>query len=215
MMETTEKRKPVKPQPRLSSLRQSAAIVAVVTLTGLAWLALSPAPGVMAHAGYETSTPGDGETVAEGPEQVDIYFSQEMARSGGLPRVIVVNQAGDQLDLGSTLDDDDRTHVSVDLPPALPEGRYTVIWQSLSSEDGEEAEGAFHFFIGQATEPTATGEAPSDGATAAPTAQPTAAPSTDDGDNGGVSAIVLVLGILAGLVIGGAAGTAFASRRAG
>lgn len=208
-----EKRKPVKPQPRLSSLRQSASIVAAVMLIGLAWLALSPAPGVMAHSGYETSTPGDGETVAEGPEQVDIYFSQEMARSGGLPRAIVVNQAGDQLDLGATLDDDDRTHVSVDLPPLLPEGRYTVIWHSLSDEDGEEAEGAFHFFIGQAAQPTATGEAPTGGTTVAPTAQPTAAPS-NDGDGGGVPAIVLVLGVAAGLVVGGGAGMAFARRRA-
>jgi methionine-rich copper-binding protein CopC len=171
-------------------------------------------PGrAFAHAAYESSNPGDGETVAEPPEQVEVFFSQELARSGGLPSLIVVNEAGDQVDLGATLDDADRTRVVVDLPPGLPEGRYTVIWHTLSDEDGEEAQGAFHFFIGEPT-----GETPSPpGETTPP---PTDAPATtpppgdgedDDGDDGIEPWLAGAATVIA-LVVGAAGGMAFGRR---
>ena len=88
-----------------------------------------------AHANYESSTPADGEVVPEGPERVDVFYSQEVARSGGLPILFVANQSGDVIADEAVLDDEDRTHISIELPPALPDGRYTVIWHTLSDED--------------------------------------------------------------------------------
>jgi len=172
---------------------------------------LSPAASY-AHAGYDSSTPGDGEVVAESPARVDVYFGQEMARSGGLPTLVVVNESGEQVDLGATLDDDDRTHMFVDLPPELSDGRYTVIWHTVSDEDGEEAQGAFHFYVGEGPNgvPAMGTEAPNVGTVTA-TPEPAAAPDDDDGS--GVSVWLLVVGVAGGLLIGGGAGMALGRRR--
>jgi hypothetical protein len=107
------------------------------------------------------------------------------------------------------------------MPPALPSGRYTVIWHNLSDDDGDEAQGAFHFYVGEGPgetpEPTAnfgsgdvivTTPGPGD-----PTAEPLGEPDSDDNGNG-VPAWLLVLGIAGGLVAGGGAGLALGRRRA-
>jgi methionine-rich copper-binding protein CopC len=199
----------------------------VASLVGLAWLALVPVPDASAHAGYDHSTPEDGEVVAEPPAVVDLYFGQEMARSAGLPTAVVVNASGDQVDLGATLDDDDRTHISVEMPPAMPEGRYTVIWHTLSDEDGEEAQGAFHYYVGTGPTPVATGETTTGNATGAPTetrtipARPspvsteasTAAPSDGGDGDSGVPVWALVLGVIGGLVVGGGGAMVLAGRK--
>ncbi|MEX0799840.1 MAG: copper resistance protein CopC [Dehalococcoidia bacterium] len=175
-----------------------------------------------AHANYERSEPGDGATVAESPERVDMWTSQEMSRSQGLPTMIVVNEAGDVVSEGdAVLDDADRTHMHVELPPSLPDKRYSVIWHTLSDEDGEEAQGAFHFFVGAAADggsptPALTEEptAPPDEtpvATASP--QPTATPAGDDGDGGDVPLWALALGIVGGVVVGAVFGVVIGLRR--
>lgn len=167
-----------------------------------------PASPANAHGRYEDSVPAQDEVVPQSPETVDVYFSQELRRSGGLPDVFIVNEAGDTVTTDSQLDDEDRKHVVVTLPPALPNGRYTVIWHTLSDQDGEEAQGAFHFYVG---------EGPSDGGeTAAPTATPdpddatptpqaTEPPSRDD-DSSGVPVWGLIVGIIAAAVVAGGAG---------
>lgn len=190
------------------------ALALILLLVGL------PVAGVDAHAGYESSTPADGEVVAEGPSQVDVFFGQEMARSGGLPSLIVVNDSGDQVDLGSELDDIDRTHILAPLAPALSDGRYTVIWHTLSDEDGEEAQGAFHFFVSQPP----TQETPSNRPTLpdkgtpapTPTAAPTGPPTADSGDDSdGVPIWALAAGLLATAVVAGGAGLVIGRRSSG
>lgn len=196
------------PQPQPQSTRPvTARGVAIAAMLAVAWLAFAPARGAMAHAGYESSTPGDGEVVAEAPEVIDIYFGQEMARSGGLPTAVVMNDAGDQVDLGATLDDEDRTHISVEMPPAMPEGRYTVIWHTLSDEDGEEAQGAFHYYVGAGPTPIPTGDAPDETATPPPSTEP-----ASDDDDDGVSIWLVVMGVIVGLVLGGGAATMLARK---
>jgi methionine-rich copper-binding protein CopC len=178
-------------------------------------LVLSP-DGVSAHSGYESSTPADGETLAESPARVDVYFGQEMARSGGLPSLLVVNDSGDQVDLGATLDDADRKHISAELAPSLPEGRYTVIWHTLSDEDGEEAQGAFHFYVGEPPSQPTPGARPTlpDKGTPVPTptAAPTEPPTADNGGDDGAPVWLLVAGVLVALVIGGGIGLAIGRR---
>jgi methionine-rich copper-binding protein CopC len=164
-----------------------------------------------AHAHYESSTPADGEVVAEPPRVVEVFFSQEVARGGGLPAMIVVNESGDQVDLGATLDDADRTRMVVDLPPELPEGRYAVIWHTLSDEDGEEAQGAFHFFIG--TGPGATTPAPGSATAVEPTEAPTPNTTGDDSDDSdGISPAIFAIGLLLTAGLAGGAGL-FLGRR--
>jgi len=152
---------------------------------------------------------------------VDVYFSQEMTRSGGLPSLVVVNDVGDQVDLGAKLDDNDRKHIYADLAPALPPGRYTVIWHTLSDEDAEEAQGAFHFYVGTGPSgaspaaPAATA-APVTRATAAapaPTAGPALAP--EKGADSGLPIWALFIGVAGGLLAGGAGGYGLARRSGG
>ena len=198
--------------PRLKRVSLANSGAAFFIAATLAFLAAQPGPA-FAHAGYESSTPTDGEVLAESPAQVDVYTSQEMARSGGLPTLTIVNEAGDILNDGSTLDDEDRTHVFADLPPELPDGRYTVIWHTVSDEDGEEAQGAFHFYVGEGPSATpAPGEADGASATPAATATPGLSPSGDGGDGGGIPLWALIAGVAAGVVVGGGAGLALGRR---
>jgi methionine-rich copper-binding protein CopC len=178
------------------------ALLALVVAAAFAVLAAMPAPPVSAHAAYESSTPNDGEVVAESPATITVNFNQEVSRSGGLPTLEVVNAAGDTVSSNAVLNDDDRTIMTADLNPGLPDGRYAILWHTVSAEDGEEAKGAAFFYVGEA--PSATIPGATGSATPAPTA--TAAPVDGDDDSDGVSMLLLIGGIIGGLVVGGGGG---------
>jgi len=184
---------------------------AIVSALLLAALLTGGGQRAFAHAGYEESTPADGETVAESPERVDVFFGQEIARQGGLPTMIVVNVFGDLIADEPVLDDTDRKHMYVDLPAALGTGRYTVIWHTLSDEDGEEALGAFHFFVGEAPDGTSSATTPPAAATVSP---PPTIIDAGGGDGGNdVPLWALIGGIAASLAAGLGVGVALAARR--
>ena len=166
---------------------------------------------VEAHGRQQRSEPADGAVLAESPPRVNVWFSQELRRTSGLPTLVVVNAAGDVVSEPAVLDDDDRTHVHAALPPALPDGRYTVIWHGLSDEDGDESRGAFHFYVGEGPEmaseivltpsPTAT-------PTATPLPPPTATPPPPEvpDDDGGLPAwLIALIGAVIGAAVGGGA----------
>ncbi|MDO8615641.1 MAG: copper resistance protein CopC [Dehalococcoidia bacterium] len=192
-------------------------VLAALAALALAWL-IAPAGTVEAHAGYKRSDPPEGAVLAQSPPRVDVYFSQEMRRSGGLPSVAVVNASGDTVDLGAKLDDDDRSHVSVELPPQLPDGRYTVLWHTLSDEDGEEAQGAFHFYVGPGPQ-TPGGASSAPGlVTVTPSASSaaTAAPPPEGGaGDGGVPVWALVAAAIGAGVVCGGGGLALGRRLGG
>lgn len=208
--------------------KSSAALIRTGFLVAMAAAGLLLSSGsASAHANYERSEPADGAVLAESPDRVDMWTTQEMRRSEGLPVLTVVNESGDVLNEdGSTLDDADRTHVYAELPPALPDGRYTVIWHSLSDEDGEEAQGAFHYYVGEGPAGGAATPAPDETAeptapaaetpTTEPAATPTLEPSADADDGGdGLPVWALALGIIGGGVVGGGGGFLLARGRAG
>lgn len=185
--------------------------LAALALTSI----LTTANRASAHAEFERSEPAEDSVIAESPERIDMWFSQEMARSGGLPRVEVVNQAGDLLAEEPVLDDEDRTHTYIELPPELPDGRYTVMWYNLSDEDGEESQGAFHFYVGQQPQDhVSQTSAPSGGETIAPT---TVVSDTGGGDDDGDGAPWWVVAVVAigGLSLGAAGTFAVAGGRSG
>lgn len=218
MLRRTVRRKAI----TLNSLR--AVRPGLLLAVALAGLVLSTG-SAGAHANYERSEPADGATVAESPGRVDVWTSQEMSRSEGLPTMIVVNESGDVVsEEDAVLDDADRTHMYVELPPSLPDKRYTVIWHTLSDEDGEEAQGAFHFYVGAATDGVDT-PAPVDtpeptappAATSVPTESPepaaTPAAAGGDDDGGDVPLWALALGIVGGAVVGAVFGVVMGLRR--
>jgi methionine-rich copper-binding protein CopC len=157
-----------------------------------------------AHSEYDHSTPAEDQVVATAPARIDVYFSSEMARSGGLPTLTVFNASGDKVDTGSALDDDDRKHMSADLEADLRDGRYTVIWHTLSADDGEEAEGAFHFYIGTGPSPSTTDGTPATTAGSSRTATPAATLAPRDNDAGSDFPVwAIILGLAVGVVVGG------------
>ncbi len=184
---------------------------AIVSALLLAALLTGGGERAFAHAGYDESTPADGETVSGSPERVDVFFGQEIARQGGLPTMIVVNVFGDLIADEPVLDDTNRKHMYVDLPAALGTGRYTVIWHTLSDEDGEEARGAFHFFVGDAPDDTSSATTPPAAATAPPPPTIIDAGAGDGGSD--VPLWALIGGIAASLTAGLGIGVALAARR--
>jgi len=184
---------------------------AIVSALLLAALLTGSGRQAFAHAGYDESTPADGETVSESPERVDVFFGQEIARQGGLPTMIVVNVFGDLVANEPTLDDTNRKHMYIDLPAALGVGRYTVLWHTLSDEDGEEAQGAFHFFVGEVPGETTAATTPPAAATASPL--PTIIDGGDGDGGNDVPLWALIGGIAASLAAGLGVGVALAARR--
>ena len=189
---------------------RAAALIVGVALA----LAAVFAASVEAHGRQQRSEPADGAVLAESPPRVDMWFTQELRRAGGLPTLDVVNAAGDVVSEPAVLDDDDRTHVYAALPPTLPDGRYTVIWHGLSDEDGDESRGAFHFYVGEGPEtaseikstpsPTATPTAtPLPPPTATPLPPPTATPPPEapDADDGLPAWLIALIGAVIGAAV--------------
>jgi cell division septation protein DedD len=118
---------------------------------------------------------------------VDIWFAQELFRRKGENTIRVTAPDGQEVSVGDTIiDDDDRTHVWVNLKPDLAAGVYQVAWKNVSLEDGHPTEGSFRFTLDpQAaatstpmSEPTPIGQATAQpAATESATATPSAAPS--------------------------------------
>ena len=197
---------------------------------------LIPAVTVFGHAAYDHSTPNAEEVVATAPAQVDVFFKEDLVRTQGQYFVHVFNDQNAQVSDGDgTVDDADRSHISATLQQDLGQGRYIVRWKTVSDGDGDEAEGAFCFYVGTqpnssqtaeclALEATPASEATIVGtgtpstaeATSAttPEASPTVAPVDNSGDNGSnTGAIVggIIGGIAAVVVLVG--GVAFYMRR--
>ncbi len=130
---------------------------------------------VLPHADYDRSVPAADAVVLQAPQQVQVWFTQELFRREGQNSLEVYGPDEQRVDLDDfAIDDDDRKLMTVSLPPDLANGIYTVRWRSLSADDGDEADGEFQFTI-QADEPTAEAVQPTATAEAAPTAAPTAA----------------------------------------
>ncbi|MGB2693567.1 MAG: copper resistance protein CopC [Dehalococcoidia bacterium] len=103
---------------------------------------------VSGHADYDRSTPGRNEIVAQPPTRVDVYFLQDVRKLEGSNFVRVSNDGGDQVSTGDGIvDDNDRRHISAEIPTQLPAGRYVVQWMSLSDEDGDSDTGTFCFYV--------------------------------------------------------------------
>ena len=136
--------------------RRIAKLLGLAVLLATIHFPLSTA--VLAHADYDHSVPAAGEVVLQAPQQVQVWFTQELFRREGQNSLEVYGPDEQRVDLDDfAIDDDDRKLMTVSLPPDLANGVYTVRWRSLSADDGDEASGEFQFTI-QSDEPTA--EAP-------------------------------------------------------
>ncbi len=192
--------------------------VGVVVLLAVAAAAFLESAAVFAHADYERSEPGRNEVLPAPPDQVDVWFTQDVRKREGFYFLRVFDEQGAQVSEGDgSIDDDDRAHIITELPTILTTGRYVVEWMTTSDLDGDDDEGAFCFYV--AVGPTAEQEAEcalfDDDVPATqtpPGAQPTvpaagASPTvaaadndTDDSDGGGFP-VAAIVAIIAGVVV--------------
>lgn len=114
-------------------------VLVVCSLLGLAILT----GGAGAHAGLETTSPGDGEHVETMPGELELVFSGDGLQ---LAEVTVTGPDGDRVDGDATVSSRRGNVVSVPVDRA-GDGVYTVNWQVVSN-DGHEVTGAYFFAVG-------------------------------------------------------------------
>jgi methionine-rich copper-binding protein CopC len=99
------------------------------------------------HARYIRSEPPFGALLKEPPNQVTIWFTQELASTGN--QIKVMDQMGRRMEVDEakvSFDDPKSMSVSVGIDP-LPPGVYLVEWNSVSAEDKDVLEGSFTFSV--------------------------------------------------------------------
>ncbi|MFB7372538.1 copper resistance protein CopC [Streptomyces sp. NPDC056222] len=118
----------------------------LVTAALLGTLLAGAAPA-SAHAALTGSDPQDGAVVATAPKDVNLTFSEQVAMSTDSIRVL--DPAGKRVDTGEIRDlcSGSIVKYGVGLRSGLPEGTYTVAWQTVSA-DSHPIAGAFTFSIG-------------------------------------------------------------------
>lgn len=127
------------------SRRMRPAALGLALLASL-WLAV----GAAAHALLLRSEPAAGAALAQSPERVIAWFSQEL--DTGFSALQVVDGEGRQADSGDggvDLNDPDHASLVVTLPADLPAGRYTARWTAVSADDGDTTDGEFFFTVGE------------------------------------------------------------------
>ena len=125
----------------------------VMTLATLALITTLFAGSAIAHANFVSSSPAPGQTVAAAPANVSITFSEDLAAAS---IGIVVNAAATRVSTGSAVSTADRKVMTITLPPGLPSGTYSVLWHSISADDGDPLDGTFSFNVGTAPAPART-----------------------------------------------------------
>ena len=187
-------------------MRSIVRLSAIVLAAGLACLTL--APTAYAHANLRRSIPTAGATVAQPPERVEIWFSSDLYRRKDENWIRVSDPEGREASTGeTTFDEDDRTHVWVNLRPGLPPGQYQVQWRNLSLEDGHTNEGGFAFTVAPSPEASRAVAAPASPTEAPrPTAKSTtpASPAAARPDPGGpANTLVPAAAALVAVLVGG------------
>lgn len=101
-----------------------------------------------AHAAPAKVTPGDGAVLTAPPSKITIEMSQDMARQDGGNDIDVIGADGAEVTTeAAAIDNANRRLLSVGLPANLPAGKYVVRWKSLSSDDGDPANGELSFTV--------------------------------------------------------------------
>ncbi|MFF2779657.1 copper resistance CopC/CopD family protein [Streptomyces sp. NPDC058052] len=129
--------------PRLGTALARLLVLAAALLGVL----LAGAAPASAHAALTGSDPKDGAVVATAPEEVGLTFSEQVAMSPDSIRVL--DPSGRRADTGEIIDLCSGAVVKygVALRAGLPDGTYTVAWQTVSA-DSHPIAGAFTFSIG-------------------------------------------------------------------
>ncbi|WP_434617080.1 copper resistance CopC family protein [Arthrobacter sp. A5] len=175
----------------------TAVLATVVLLLGL----FGSASAASAHDAVESTSPGDGSTVATVPARITITLDNTPGALGSA--IEVKDAAGNDWAEGPVDVLDGK--VTQQLKPGAPAGKFTVLWRIVSS-DGHAIEGTSSFTAtaaeGNSAAAAAGTQVPITPVTdsAAPAAAP-AAPSADGIPWAVIGMIVVLVGLVAGLAI--------------
>lgn len=107
-------------------------------------LGLALSASVLAHAMLDRATPRVGSSVKAAPARVELWFTEPLEPAFSTAKV--VDAGGRQVDRrDAAVDKSDSRHLTVSLP-ALPAGRYRVVWRVVSP-DAHASDGDFAFDV--------------------------------------------------------------------
>ncbi len=109
------------------------------------------------HAQYDHSDPPANARLPSGhpPTHVQVWFTEQV--DPNFSKLAVFNQERHEVDLGdSHVALNDPSSLVISLHPRLADGAYTVVFQTVSAEDGHEVTSAFGFVVGGGPLPTNT-----------------------------------------------------------
>jgi copper transport protein len=124
----------------------------------LALVVLTAGAGVAsAHALLSSSDPANGASLPKAPSEIRLTFTE--SPDPALSTILVLDSGGTKLPVGPATLQPPRT-LTASLPAHLPNGVYTVSWQTVSTQDGHETAGVFAFGVGPVEGTIAPGVAP-------------------------------------------------------
>ena len=113
------------------------------------WIAAQlvlPASPVAAHAFLESSDPAANAVLPNAPQSVTLTFTEPLETS--YSRAELFDQAGAEVPGASSTIGPDPRSMTVEIPPGLANGTYSLLWRTLSTVDGHTAQGYLPFTIG-------------------------------------------------------------------
>src|SRR5215218_1621356 len=117
----------------------------ILMLCIMAQLALAASP-VAAHAFLESSDPAANAVLPTAPRSISLTFTEPLERS--YSRAELFDETGTLVPgATSTVGPQPRT-MTVQIPPGLGNGTYSLLWRTLSTADGHTAQGYVPFTIG-------------------------------------------------------------------
>ena len=123
--------------------------LAVLLVTVLSSLVAFPA-GVAAHAAYKSSDPANGAIVPSMPGTIAATFTEHLEPSES--RMQLYDSTGSEIEGTTLASGDDGYTMVLSVPAGLPKGTYSVLWRTLSNDDGHTANGYFTFTVGSAAD---------------------------------------------------------------
>lgn len=159
-------------------------------------MSLAAIPSVSAHARFQSSEPADKAVLTTAPTQALLTFTAPTnpTKSGGT----VTDASGATVSTGFRVDPGDGTKMTIQLKPNLPNGVYTVKWDTLAEDDNGMVDGTLSFTVQAA--PPSSGTAPA------------AAAVTSQGNGATMTQVLLIVTIVCATITIFAAGIAIGTR---
>ncbi|MBA3275074.1 MAG: CopD family protein [Chloroflexia bacterium] len=100
-----------------------------------------------AHAALESSDPANGDVLASAPSEITVLYTERLEQS--YSRMELHDSQGEPIEGTSlTFPSGDEYTMVLALPANLPNGTWSVLWRTLSNDDGHTARNYFAFTVG-------------------------------------------------------------------